>query len=108
MRPGARAMRNSLFAILENRADEISLRMSDLIVGLYEDWLWLDERIETVSREIEEISQNEANCRRLMSVPGVGPMISTAMVAAIGSSAVSQNEGVAICEPCLFRRLTLS
>ena len=35
--------------------------MSDLIVGLYEDWLWLDERIETVSREIEEISQNEAN-----------------------------------------------
>ena len=35
-------------------------RMSDLIVGLYEDWLSLDERIETVSREIEEISQNEA------------------------------------------------
>jgi Transposase IS116/IS110/IS902 family len=78
-------MRNSLFAILENRADEISPRMSDLIVGLYEDWLWLDERIETISREIEEISQNEANCRRLMSVPGVGPIISTAMVAAIGT-----------------------
>lgn len=51
--------------------------MHDLIVGLYEDWLWLDERIETVSREIEEISQNEANCRRLMSVPCVGPLIST-------------------------------
>jgi transposase len=85
VRPGARALRNSLFAILENRADEISSRMSDLIVGLYEDWLWLDERIETISREIEDISQNEANCRRLMSVPGVGPMISTAMVAAIGT-----------------------
>ncbi|RVC70747.1 IS110 family transposase, partial [Mesorhizobium sp. M00.F.Ca.ET.038.03.1.1] len=40
--------------------------MSDPIVGLYEDWLWLDELIETVSQEIEEISQNEANCRRLM------------------------------------------
>jgi transposase len=59
--------------------------MSDLIVGLYEDWLWLDERIETVSREIEEISQQEANCIRLMSVPGVGPSISTAVVAAIGT-----------------------
>jgi transposase len=85
VRPGARALRNSLFAILENRADEISSRMSDLIVGLYEDWLWLDERIETIGCEIEDISQNEANCRRLMSVPGVGPMISTAMVAAIGT-----------------------
>lgn len=59
--------------------------MSDLIVGLYEDWLWLDERIETVSREIDEISQREASCIRLMSVPGVGPLISTAVVAAIGN-----------------------
>ena len=38
--------------------------MSDLIVGLYEDWLWLDERIETITKEIEEISQREGNCVR--------------------------------------------
>jgi len=85
VRTGSRALRNSLFAILKNREEEISPRMSDLIVGLYEDWLWLDERIETVSREIEEISRQEANCMRLMSVPGVGPLISTAVVAAIGT-----------------------
>lgn len=85
VRVGVRALRNSLFEILDNRADEISPRMSQLIIGLYEDWLWLDERIETISGEIEEISRNEANCRRLMSVPGVGPLISTAIVAAIGT-----------------------
>jgi transposase len=59
--------------------------MRDLIVGLYEDWLWLDERIESVTSEIEEISHREANCQRLMSVPGIGPIISTAIVAAIGT-----------------------
>ena len=59
--------------------------MTRSIVGLYEDWLWLDERIETVTREIEEISEKEANCQRLMSVPGIGPLISTGMVAAIGT-----------------------
>jgi transposase len=85
VRRGAHALRRSLFAILQNREDEISPRMSDLIVGLYEDWLWLDERIETVTREIEEVGRREANCQRLMSIPGVGPMISTAMVAAIGT-----------------------
>lgn len=47
--------------------------------------LWLDERIETVTREIEEISRSEANCRRLMTSPGVGPLISTGVVAAIGT-----------------------
>ena len=82
VRTGAHALRNSLFAILENRADEISPRMNDLIVGLYEDWLWLDERI---TGEIEMISQSEANCQRLMTVPGIGPIISTAVVAAIGT-----------------------
>ena len=85
VRAGAHALRNSLFAILQNRRDEISPRMSNLIVGLYEDWLWLDERIETITQEIVEISKQERNCQRLMSVPGIGPIISTAMVAAIGT-----------------------
>lgn len=85
VRTGAHALRVSLFAILENRKDEISPRMHDLIIGLYEDWLWLDERIETVTGEIEAISKREANCRLLMSVPGIGPIISTAVVAAIGT-----------------------
>jgi transposase len=78
-------LRNSLFDILKNREDEISPRMSELIVGLYEDWLWLDARIGTITKEIDEISQREGNCLRLMSVPGVGPLISTAVVAAIGT-----------------------
>jgi transposase len=85
VRVGLRALRASLFDILKNREDEISPSMNELIVGLYEDWLWLDERIETVTRKIEEMSQREADCIRLMSVPGVGPLISTAVVAAIGS-----------------------
>ncbi|MBC8158800.1 MAG: IS110 family transposase [Alphaproteobacteria bacterium] len=85
VRTGAHALRNSLFAILQNREDEISPRMSDIIVGLYEDWLWLDERIEGITNEIETISKCEANCLRLMTIPGIGPIISTAMVAAIGT-----------------------
>lgn len=84
VRSGARALRTSLFDILKNREDEISPRMADLIVGLYEDWLWLDERIESITAEIEKAAQQEPSCTLLMSVPGVGPIISTAMVAAIG------------------------
>jgi transposase len=85
VRTGARALRNSLLAILENRRDEISPRMRGLIVGLHEDWIGLDERIETLASEIEQIGEKEANCRRLTSVPGIGPLISTAVVAAIGT-----------------------
>ena len=85
VRTGPRALRNSLFAILENRKDEISPRTAKLIRGLYEDWCCLDKRIDSVTGEIEDLSQAEAKCRRLMSVPGIGPLISTAVVAAIST-----------------------
>jgi transposase len=90
IRAGTRALRKSLFDLLKNRRTEISPRVADLIVGLYEDWLRLDERIETITGEIEDLSHSEANCRRLMSVPGIGPLISTALVAAIGTGEAFQ------------------
>jgi transposase len=58
--------------------------MRSILIGLYGDWLWLDRRIEAVSAEIAEISRTEANCANLMTIPGIGPMVSTAMVAAVG------------------------
>ena len=85
VRTGAHALRNSLFAILKNRADEISPRMSGIITDLHDDWSGLNERIELISTEIEKMSLQEDHCQRLMSVPGIGPIISTAMVAAIGT-----------------------
>jgi transposase len=59
VRVGPRALRNSLFAILENRRNEISPRMASLILGLYEDWCHSDERIAAVTGEIEKLGQAE-------------------------------------------------
>ena len=84
IRKGLRAVQNSLLTLLDERRDEISPRMRHIILDLYNDWIRLNERIESVSAEIAEIGQNEAHCRNLMTVPGVGPIISTALVAAVG------------------------
>ncbi len=85
IRVGAHSLDNSLHAILQNRKEEISPRMRDIITGLYEDWIWLDGLIDTTTAEIERISQSEENCKRLMSIPGIRPIISTGMVAAVGT-----------------------
>jgi transposase len=84
VRRGLRALKNSFLTILEERKDEISPQMRRVLIGLCGDWLWLDDRIDAVSKEIEEISRTEEHCADLMSIPGIGPMISTAMVAAVG------------------------
>jgi transposase len=62
--------------------------MARIIEDLAGDWRRLDERIDRLSAEIEVLARQDAGCERLMSVPGVGPIISSAMVAAIGAGEV--------------------
>lgn len=88
VRAGLRALNNSFEAILDQRQDEMSPRMRGVLTGLRDDWRWLDQRIDQVSDEIKEVSRSEGSCARIMSIPGIGPMISTAMVAAIGKGEV--------------------
>ncbi|MDG1802439.1 MAG: IS110 family transposase, partial [Paracoccaceae bacterium] len=84
VRKGLRALENSFETILEERKDEISPRMRRILLGLYDDWMWMGDRIDKLSKEFEEISRTEENYVNVMTIPGIGPMISTAMVAAIG------------------------
>ncbi len=62
--------------------------MVRIVEDLAGDWRRLDERVEILSDEIEAIARQDAGCERLMSVPGIGPIISSAMVAAIGAGDV--------------------
>jgi transposase len=71
--------------VLSSPSEALSPRILGLIAELDEDWRRLDERIEVVSAEIESLSENDAACQRLMTVPGIGPIISSAVVAAIGT-----------------------
>lgn len=84
VRKSVAALHTSLEAILDNRSDEMSLRMRKLILGLQQDWIWTDKRIEMTTPEIKSVSESEASCQRLMTIPGIGPIISTAVVAAVG------------------------
>ena len=88
VRQGVRFLRAELPIILASRTDVLSPRMLRVIEDLAGDWRRLDERIENLSREIETIARQDAGCDRLMSVPGIGPIISSAVVAAIGSGDV--------------------
>ncbi len=62
--------------------------MVRVIENLAEDWRRLDERVDQLSGEIAALARQDAGCERLMSVPGIGPIISSAMVAAIGTGEV--------------------
>jgi transposase len=85
VRQGLRYLRAELPRLLAAPPDVLSPRMVGVIEGLAEDWRRLDERIEHLSGEITALAHQDAGCKRLVSVPGIGPIISSAMVAAIGT-----------------------
>ena len=85
VRQGLRFLRAELPGILATRSDVLSPRMSRVIEELAGDWRHLDARIEGLSSEIEALARQDRHCERLMTVPGIGPIISSAVVAAIGT-----------------------
>jgi transposase len=87
VRQGLRFLRQQLPEILAKRTDVLSPRMIRIVADLTGDWRRLDERIEHVTEEIEVLAHSTETCRQLMTVPGIGPIIATAMVAAIGNGA---------------------
>ena len=88
VRQGVRFLRTELPFILTTRSDVLSPRVMRVIEDLACDWRRLDERIQGLSDEIEAAAHQDLPCERLMTVPGIGPIISSAMVAAIGNGAV--------------------
>src|SRR5262249_43571203 len=84
-RQGLGLWRAELPRILATPPDVLAPRMVHVIEDLAGDWRRLDERIEALSDEIGAIARRDTGCERLMSVPGIGPIIASATVAAIGT-----------------------
>jgi transposase len=85
VRQGIGFLRTELPTILATRTDALSQRMLRVIEELAGDWRRLDHRIDGLSGEIEALARQDQACSRPMAVPGIGPIISSAMVAAIGT-----------------------
>jgi transposase len=85
VRQGPRSLRQQLPQILATRTDVLSPRMLRIIGDIVDDWRYLDDRIERVTNEIEGLARTNMNCGQLMTVPGIGPIIASATVAAVGN-----------------------
>jgi transposase len=86
IRQGAAALRLALPQLLSMLSDNLLPRVVQLVQDLVEDWRDRARRVTSITKEINELAEQDARCRRLMTAPGVGPIISSAMLAAIGTA----------------------
>lgn len=80
-------LRKNLLTVIEDAEQNLSSRLRWLLERLWLEWKQLESDIKTITEEIERIANEHALCRRLQQIPGFGPLVSTATVAAIGNGA---------------------
>ncbi len=69
---------------LEDGENGLSDRFRRLLNGLWGDLRRFDERVNELDEEIQSIATTDPDARRLQQLCGVGPVISTALVASMG------------------------
>ena len=80
-------LRKNLLAVIEDAEQNLSSRLRWLLERLWQEWKQVESDIEAITDEIERISNQNPLCRRLRQIPGFGPLVSGATVAAIGNGA---------------------
>src|SRR6516162_6181968 len=78
-------LRKNLPTVVEDAEQHLSPRLRWLLDRLWQEWKQTEIDIQTVTDEIERISNEDERCQRLRQIPGFGPLVSTATVAAIGN-----------------------
>jgi transposase len=86
-RKGPASLRRQMPEILENADAKLSTAMRRLLDFLWQEWKSLQLQIESLNTQLEQIANSDPSCVRLQQIPGVGPLVSTAVVSAIGNGA---------------------
>jgi transposase len=89
-RKGPASLRRQMPEILENAEERLSPRMRRLLDFLWQEWNGLQAQIESLNDDVKQIANRDPACIRLQQIPGVGPLVATAVVSAIGNGAAFQ------------------
>ena len=80
-------LKEALPEVLENVNENLTPRMRNLVAMLWNEWKDLELQIVEMNDEVERIASSDDACRRLRQIPGIGPLVATAIVASIGNGA---------------------
>ena len=88
---GVMALRRRLTEVLEDAENEIPFDGRGLFRELGDELKRLDERVRMFDAQLATVARETPACQRLMTIPGVGVLTATALVAAVGDATAFRN-----------------
>lgn len=77
--------------ILDDNQNKLTVKSREIFMRLYEQFKIYDTQVKTYDKEIEYSAKQNANCREIMKIEGIGSLTASAVVASIGDAKVFKN-----------------
>jgi transposase len=84
MRQGAGVFKIDISRVIADKSNDLTPMMRAMLKELWDEFVLADTRLAAVTRQVETIAERLDAARRLMSIPGIGPLGATALLAAVG------------------------
>ena len=88
---GPSALRKAIPELLEDADNGLSFNFRELLSDLYDELKLLQRNIDTLTERIERQVRQDADGRRLLEAPGIGPITASALLAAVGDARQFRN-----------------
>jgi transposase len=88
---GISYIRKHIPMILEDAENDLTALFREHLSELYDEMVHLDQRIDMLEQKLVVICAQNPDCQRLLTIPGIGLLTATALVAAIGDISVFKN-----------------
>ena len=86
MRNGVGVFKAEFPAVLADESNDLTLMIRAVLAELWEEFKAKESRVAHVTEQIEAIATRSEIARRLTSIPGVGKLSATAIIAAVGDA----------------------
>jgi transposase len=88
---GVPKFRQAVVDKLESAKDKLTPLGQELFWKLLEEFAALEQQIAFYQEKLESLAKTHPECQRLMTIPGIGPITATALIAAVGDVGVFKN-----------------
>jgi transposase len=88
---GVAKFRQAVVDKLESEKGKLTALSQELFWKLVEEFVALEKQLAYYQEKLEALATTHPECQRLMTIPGIGPITATALVAAVGDMGVFNN-----------------
>ena len=88
---GVNNFRKTLIEKLDTEQDKLTSMGQELFRRLYDEFTQLEGELSYYEEKLQRLATSHPECQRLLTIPGIGPMTATALIAAVGEISVFKN-----------------